>query len=217
MDEARVAAAIALTSADRSTMIRSFFEWHPGADRPPGLGRALIDFVDWLTASGRLHDSHGSDWWKALNGSLILDLGAVMDAEPCEGEAGPGVSAWREYAALGPAPDVRALQAALWRAHQVSLHDAMPATWGLLDAEPEHERDFIEVAMEIVDLAALHRQRTDTAGLAESTRRLYPDHYPLTAPYGDDLAQVRAASLRAHSGPVVGLSSEIWTSRRQAS
>lgn len=217
--ETRIEAAIGLGSSRRTRTIREFFLRFPGPDRPPGLGRALIDFVDWLADSGRLDDAAGSPWWKALNGCLVLDFAEAMAAggpDSLDG-AGDGARAWLAYGGRSAEPGFAGLQERLWHAHQVSLHRAIPACWGLFDAETEHEQAFVEAAMEIVDLAALGSQPTDTAALAESTRRLYPDHYPLTAPYGDDLARVRMASLRAHTGPRVGLRSEIWTSRRRAS
>lgn len=221
--EARIEAAVGLGAALRSRVIRAFFLRFPGPDRPPGLGRALIDFVDWLLDSGRLDDSAGSPWWKALNGCLILDLADAVDAgdadhfDHFDGSGGDGARAWLAYGGHSAEPGSAGLQDRLWHAHQVSLHRAIPACWDLLEAETEYEQAFIETAMEIVDLAALRSQPTDTAALAESTRRLYPGHYPLTAPYDDDLARVRRASLRAHTGPRVGLHSAIWTPRRRAS
>lgn len=206
----RIEAALRLSAAERSRTIRGFFARFPGPDRPPGLGRALIDFVDWLGDSGRLDDVAGSPWWKALNGCLILDLADAMD--DVDDPANP----WRRYARRQASAGAQELQDLLWDAHQVSLHRAIPACWGLFAAETAHERAFIEAAMEIVDLAALHSQPTDTAALSVSTQRLYPAHYPLRAPFADELARVRQAALEAHTGPAVGLYSDTWASRRRA-
>lgn len=210
MSETRVEEAVGLGVTARLRIIRAFFIRFPGPGTPPGLGRALIDFVEWLAASGRLDDVAGSPWWKALNGCLILDLADAMD------DVDDPANTWCRYVRRQPSADAQELQDRLWHAHQVSLHRAIPACWDLFTAETEHERAFIEAAMEIVDLAALHSQPTDTDLLAESTRRLYPDHYPLTAPFGDELARVRHAALEAHTGPAVGLYSDIWASRRRA-
>lgn len=179
----RLERAASLPCAERLPIVDEFFAAHPGrSDGPPGLGRAVLDFVMWLIESGRLADEGGSSWWRALNGSLVLDLAGDTPGTP-------GVDAWCRYSCSASTPDGprEDLQVLLWTAHQVSLHTVLPHCDHLLAEEPEHEAAFIRVAMRVVDLSAAHNQRTDTPTLGDTTRRVYPDHYPLAAPFNGEL------------------------------
>lgn len=179
----RLERAVSLPCAERLRIVDEFFAAHPGTLKgAPGLGRAVVDFVVWLIESGRLADEGGSPWWRALNGSLVLDLAGDTPGTP-------GVEAWRRYSRSSSTPDGprEDLQALLWTAHQVSLHTVLPHCDDLLDEEQDQEEAFIRVAMRVVDLSAEHNQRTDTPTLGDTTRRVYPDHYPLTAPCNGEL------------------------------
>ncbi|MCC7078575.1 MAG: hypothetical protein IT198_15760 [Acidimicrobiia bacterium] len=212
MPDKRTAAACDLPHAERLEILGRFFSAHPGTPGgPPGLGAAALDFVAWLGQSGRLDDSCGSPWWRTLNGALVLDL---ADALVGIG-SGTGSAAWLDYAAAaGPAGTDHA-QTIFWQAHQTSLHAVIPSAHDLLAAEPVHERDFIACAIEIVDLAALRGQPTDTEALGLLTERLYPRHYPLAEPLSADLCRLRLAASKRHAGPRVGLGSEIWGGERR--
>jgi hypothetical protein len=171
-----------LSPDERFRIVREFFHAHPGTHSgPPGLGMAVLDFMGWLVGSGRMAEEGGSPWWRTLNGSLVLDLAGDTPGTP-------GVDAWQRYAsatsAVSTVADTRhaELQALFWEAHQTSLHSVLPACEDMLAAESRHERSFVEIAMRVVDLSARHNQPTHTPVLGESTRKLYPDHYPLAAP-----------------------------------
>src|SRR5690606_19380849 len=63
-----------LSPEARRDAMTHFFRRYPGTDRGPlGLGRAMVEFLDWLVSSGRIGGEGGSPWWSALNGHLVLD------------------------------------------------------------------------------------------------------------------------------------------------
>lgn len=214
--------AVGLRLVDRHRIVDAFFSRYPGCGREPfGLGRAIADFVHWQADSGRLADTHGSDWWKAVNGSLVLDLLRAQDAlEELAAEASaerpdavvdPASEGWRAYARQALNEPSDGLQESFWSAHQQSVHRALADAWPLYDREPRFEREFIGVAMEIVDLAAFRLQPTDSATLGRLTYDFYPHAYPAAEPCSQELRTLRDAPLRAHSGPTVGLYSTIWS------
>lgn len=78
----------------------SGLDWYEWYDRwlsnGYGHGRAIIDFMQWETDSGRLDNS---DWWRAANGGMIDRLGAPAD----QGRRAAG--AGKTTRAARPAPD----------------------------------------------------------------------------------------------------------------
>lgn len=192
----RVEAAQRLSVAARVAAVRQFFARHRGGgDGPLGFGRAVADFLDWEVSSGRVADDGGSSWWRAVNGLMVLDLeeaGRVAGRASRDGTRGrsEAVAAWVDYARSGGEGDGQRL---LWAAHQRSLHSALEAARGLLAGEDPVEQAFATVVVRVVDAAADRREPTDTATLAEMTRRLYPDHYPVTPEHLDGLRAALAA------------------------
>jgi hypothetical protein len=201
-------AAVDLPTASRLTTPARFFRAHPGdRDGPFGLGRAIVDFVAWELRSGRLADTGGSRWWRAVNGCMTLDLRAATatleradtdadtDADADADRAAGGVAMWRAYAAATRAD----AQDALWRAHQASLVHGLAVAAPLLAAEHPAEREFAGIAIQFVVDAAAVSVPTGRDALARLTKRFYPAHYPAT---DADVSALRGLLLRtrAHSG-----------------
>lgn len=168
----RLAEAIALTPAARMATVEAFFAASPHSSAGPfGLGRAILDFQAWEIASGRITaNSRGSEWWRAVNGMMVLDVAAATRGE---NPGSPAVRAWLAY------PSSEHPQHALWEAHQRSLHAGIRASGALLDAEPEAERRFAAVVIDVVDRTALSGAATDNDALARLTERYYPSAYPI--------------------------------------
>ena len=177
---------------ERFVLVETFFGDHPGpGPAGPGLGRAVIDFVRWEAASGRIADDGGSPWWRAVNGGLVLDLAEAAIAHrlsvPVEREA---VAGWLEYANAPPG----VAQARLWRAHRLSLQEATTRSAPLLEHEPAAEQQFARLVLAVVEDAASRGTPTDTGVLASLTAQWYPDHYPITQPALDALSQGQEGS-----------------------
>lgn len=208
----RLAAAIALSPAERMRQVEAFFLAHPQSDAGPfGLGQAILDFQQWEIASGRIPEAGGSAWWRGVNGMMVLDIASACRGEP---PATPAVRAWLSYTG---APDP---QAALWHAHQHSLHAGIRACAALLASEPEAEQRFAEIVIDVVDRTALAGTATDNDGLARMTGRFYPVCYPIDPASLPALALMRektAARLLDVAGEPfenVGMGSTRWDSPR---
>ena len=207
----RLAAAIALTPAERMEIAADFFTAYPGApNRPHGLGQAILDFQAWEISSGRIGNGAGSAWWRAVNGMMVLDM-AVAGADD-DGTPSPAIAAWRRFTA-SPGSDA---QPALWDAHQRSLHAGIRAAAALLADEPEPERQFAAIVVDVVDRTAIAGTPTDNDGLARMTERFYPAHYPARPadiPALEAMLAKSAARLTGDTGRMfvdVGLDSNRW-------
>jgi hypothetical protein len=166
-----------------------FFDWHGGVmlNLPMGygFGQGVVDFVTWEIASGRLDAQHGSPWWRAVNGSMVLDLLAAQSRT----HGDPVVESWREYMRFTGnrlrrvrSGYVRRAQRLFWDAHQRSLHRAVDACHDLLSHEKASERDFIErVVLHNVDYAAVSNDVTYLDVIGIFTFAAYPLRYPCTA------------------------------------
>jgi hypothetical protein len=201
--------AIALTPEERQGIVEAFFSRQPGASAGAfGLGRAVLDFQAWEIASGRIAEDGGSAWWRAVNGLMVLDI-AAASANPAA-VTGP-VRAWIEYASASEAG-----QAALWEAHQRSLHTAVRRCTALLEDEAAAERVFAGIVVDVVDRTAVAGSATDTSDLAQLTKRFYPASYPVTQEdlAGLEILRARTAErLRERDGTVianVGIDSSRW-------
>ena len=170
----RTRAALLLPARARVAIVRRFFAHHPHGRRPLGLGRAVVDFVDWEWQSGRLADDGGSRWWRCVNGVMALDLRAAARALEHGLAARGAVAAWVAYARS----DILSAQARLWDAHQASLAVGLEHAAPLLAAEPVAEREFAAIVVGIVERVAADRAPTATGDLAAFTARHYPAHYP---------------------------------------
>lgn len=169
----RLAHAVALSPADRMRQVEAFFAAFPrSSSGPHGLGQAILDFQRWEIGSGRIQDAGGSPWWRGVNGMMVLDIAAAQRGDAA---TTPAIRAWRDYA-TSPDP-----QAALWDAHQRSLHAGIRACAALLAAEPEAEQRFAALVIDVVDRTALAGTATDNDGLARLTDRFYPAIYPIAA------------------------------------
>ncbi len=165
----RIDHARELSVPERREIMGSFFGRRPGRHGPaPGLGRALIDFQEWEISSGRIADGGGSAWWATVNGVLLLDL---SEAELT------GRGPWEVYGRAGP----EEAQTGLWEAHQWSIERGVAAAEPLLAEEPELERGFIALALEMVEGSAAVGYPTDTDDLGRQAASLYPDRYPCSA------------------------------------
>lgn len=165
-----LAAAVALTPAQRTRAVEAFFHTHPGAGSGRyGLGRAVLDLLSWEVSSGRIDVLSGSAWWQGVNGLLVLDLAAVVEGSRSDA---PAVSAWREFAEGG------GHQGALWEAHQQSLHRGVTACQELFEDESKAERTLAAIIIEVVDRTAVSNGSTDSDQFARMTDRFYPKEYP---------------------------------------
>lgn len=204
----RLTEAIAVSPADRMRQVEAFFAAHPQSGAGLfGLGQAILDFQRWELASGRIGDAGGSGWWRGVNGMMVLDI-----ASACRGDAPatPAVRAWVNYTTA------RDPQAALWEAHQRSLHAGIRACAALLAAEPEAEQRFAAIVIDVVDRTALAGTATDNDGLARMTQRFYPASYPIgpdDIPELDLMREKTAARLLDGAGrrlENVGMGSTRW-------
>ena len=205
----RCTAAMALLPSERRAIVEGFFSVHPGAGEGRfGLGQAILDFQIWEVESERITEGGGSAWWRTVNGLMVLD---IADAHQDSASDMTSVRAWQTYA-LG-----QGTQSDLWEAHQRSLHTAVRCCGALLERETAAERAFAGVVIDIVDRTALAARRTDSAELAELTRRYYPWSYPAVpaALSGLELLQERTADrLRGGDDGMVianvGIESSRW-------
>lgn len=206
---ARLAEAVALTPAARMEAVESFFTARPrSSEGPLGLGRAILDFQAWEIASGRIPASGGgSDWWRAVNGMMVLDIAAASHGAA---RPSPAIRAWLDYTTASEP------QGAFWEAHQRSLHAGIRACARLLGAEPPAEQQFAAIVIDIVDRTALSGAATDNDGLARMTERFYPRQYPIDPDELPALEAMRAktaARLVDPAGAVfrdVGMDSTRW-------
>lgn len=196
--------------------------WLEGTDI--GMGRNVDQFEQWLERSGRLDPSRGSAWWKAVDGSMLLDMNAAARLIGMNGAAArsndAAIQGWVEYAR---AAGVRTLprserQQLLWRAHQSSIHSAIRANADLLAAEPAGERRFVANTIRSLDTVALANWPTDRRFRADLVFGAYlgiafPRSYPASA------ARVALSELRADRPPFsigfgrpddIGLGSTRW-------
>lgn len=186
--EGDLGSASGCSVALRRAVLEAYFARRPGRSLdPPGLGRALIEFTEWQIDSGRISDGGGSPWWSAVNGRLVGDL-----ASAAGGASGP----WTAYESAERGA-VEVAQRALWAAHQDSIASGSRSALALLDAEPVREREFIGVALAVVEFAAGVNLDTAGGGLGRSTRRSYPTSYPCTE---EDLVRVRDLVPRVPTG-----------------
>lgn len=204
-----LAEAIALTPSKRRRAVETFFAANRGGRQGTfGLGRALLDFQAWQVVSGRITDDGGSPWWRAVNGMMVLDIATAGRGEPA---TSPAVVAWRAYMAAAAGA-----QAALWEAHQQSLHRALRLTAGLLAEEAPEEQAFAAIVIDVVDRTALAASATDTPALAELTARYYPQAYPAAAAMLPALQHLREGTAKRLCGPNsvpfmdVGVDSTRW-------
>jgi hypothetical protein len=188
-----LAEALALSPVQRLEQSMRFFDWHSGLpmNMPMGygFGQSIVDFITWETASGRLDPMHGSPWWRAVNGAIVLDLMQAREHFSQDEPTGDHVidawrsygryaASWRERARLGY---VRQAQALFWEAHQRSLHRAVDCAVELFSQESATEREFIEtIALHNVDHAALSNDVSYLDTIAVYTLFVYPSRYPAT-------------------------------------
>lgn len=204
----RLAEAIALTPAARMEAVGAFFAANPRSPEGPfGLGRAILDFQEWEVTSGRIPANGGSRWWRAVNGMMVLDIAAATTGE---GTVSTAVRAWLAY------PSSEHPQHALWEAHQRSLHAGIFAGTTLLQEEPEAERRFAAIVIDVVDRTALSEAATDNDSLARLTERYYPSAYPIgpdALPALEGMREKTAARLLDSGGNPfrdVGIDSSRW-------
>jgi hypothetical protein len=197
-----LAEALALSPVQRLEQSMRFFDWHSGMpmNMPMGygFGQGIIDFITWEAASGRLDPVHGSPWWRAVNGAMVLDLMEAREHfsrdEPTGDHVidawrsyGRFVASWRQRARRGY---VRRAQALFWEAHQRSLHRAVDCAAELFSQESATEQEFIDtIALHNVDHAALSNDVSYLDTIALYTLYVYPARYPATQ---TDLERARA-------------------------
>ncbi len=223
-----VTAAIDLSPSDRLQLLNTFF----GFEDPIRMfmrdgveGAGLVVFTAWEITSGRITGDRddGSAWWRAVNGLMLLDMQAT-DRSLATGTttSDPAVQAWIDYrAAPSWSPEA---QQALWKAHQVSLHEAIDASADLLAEESALERAFIGIVVENVDISALYNYPSTplgAAGMDIYLSNVYPD-YLATQQSGPALAFAHVApfltdSLEEYSqlkvNNLIGLTSDLWDVR----
>lgn len=240
-DPARRAFVHELTPSERSDSLVHFFtlvDGHatlgsPMADarrgqRLPGagigMGSDLLQFQQWLDRSGRLAPAGGSGWWKAIDGSMLLDMDAaarMLVARRTQANSpDAAVQGWLEFARTGTGPTVPRTerQRMLWTAHQRSIHAGIAANRDIFATESRRERVFIANTMKSLDTVALANWPTDRTLRADAwfgayLRTAFPWSYPATP------ARVAVSELRADRPPFslgfghpdnIGLASTRW-------
>ena len=199
--------ARSLASDHRLAIVASLVRGQHMAVNPGGRTyqelRGIHRYQRWLTESGRVADRGGSDWWREVNGRMVLDMAEAANPGP-EGAAAPSepVQAWTTYWTNR----TRGARSRLcWDAHQCSLSEAARLADGLLGREPPAERDFIAMALSSVEIASLANLPTGRAGsrvVGGFCRVFYPDRYPADDGAG---AEGRALLTRATSGRFPGM------------
>ncbi|PLW21362.1 hypothetical protein PCANC_02496 [Puccinia coronata f. sp. avenae] len=177
---ARKEAALRITIDERLTESRSFTKNHGF------LTSGIVEFIEYLVCSGRLDEQGGSQWWRGVNGLLILDL---MDAEEALRPSTqtvacipPAVQHWMNYALYWQQtsfPNLFKAQRLWWKAHQTSLHHGIHTFRELLLIEPRMEINFITyICVPNVDLTAILTIPTNLKLIKLYTIIAYPHHYP---------------------------------------
>ncbi|KAH9450652.1 hypothetical protein MJO28_009914 [Puccinia striiformis f. sp. tritici] len=184
--DARKKAAMELTIEERLSKARSF------ADSYGQQTSGIVEFIEYLVSSGRIAEKGGgSQWWRGVNGLLILDLIDAQEAlkqpiSTTDSYNSPAVQYWIDYSlywqehrtSLIPLYLYKA-QKLWWKAHQTSLHFGIHAFPGLLLLEPEMEIKFITtICVPNVDLTGLLSVPTNLMLIKLYTILAYPDHYP---------------------------------------
>ena len=183
-DTAVTQRAVALTEDSRTQNARIFFERFPNGPPPLGLGRAVVDFIDWQRRSGRLSDVQGSRWWRCVNGVMCLHLETATLALDHDLGVDDAPARWVRFTRAG-APDA---QRQLWAAHQASLRHGLAVAQSLLTLEMVAEQELIRIVLAVVESVAQHNTSTATDRLAAFTARHYPEHYPAL---GEDVDRLR--------------------------
>jgi RHS repeat-associated protein len=178
---------IRLTPLQRRQMFAHFFRVFRGTKSHYrwdwGFGRGLGQFLGWEIASGRIRPGgQGSQWWKGVNGWMAQDL---RDAQRLlkrgkRRSAVRDVNLWMKYGIeshRGRTTRSRQ-QAALWNAHQHSVHCGIAFGSGVYVGEPHSEQDFIRYAIKAVDLAAIAQRPTDSDEIVFPVSQIYTQHYP---------------------------------------
>jgi hypothetical protein len=175
---ARKKDALEMTIADRLTKARSFAKTYGN------MTSGIVEFIEFLVCSGRVAEQGGSQWWRGVNGLLILDL---IDAEERSStrtvsSISPAVQHWINYSIYWQQTSSRKLfkaQQLWWKAHQASLHYGIHAFPELLILESRMEIKFITyVCVPNVDLTALMNIPTNLKLIKLYTIIAYPHHYP---------------------------------------
>ncbi|KNZ58428.1 hypothetical protein VP01_1931g5 [Puccinia sorghi] len=207
-DQARKKAALEVTIENRLLVARSFSKNY--GDFTSG----IVEFIEFLVCSGRLAEQGGSQWWRGVNGLLILDL---IDAEEALRSStptavsiiAPAVQHWITYALdwqQSYLPNSCRVQRLWWKAHQTSLHFGIHAFRELLPLEPRMETNFITyICVPNVDLTAIFSIPTNLKLIKLYTIIAYPHHYPAKA-----LSTFKALGLApAFYARLVGASSDV--------
>ncbi|OAV98542.1 hypothetical protein PTTG_25584 [Puccinia triticina 1-1 BBBD Race 1] len=205
--DARRKMAVEMTIADRLAKARLFAKTYGN------MTAGIVEFIQFLVCSGRIAEQGGSQWWRGVNGLLILDL---IDAEEALGSStltvastSPAVQHWVNYSIYWqqtPIPNLFKAQRLWWKAHQTSLHYGIHAFPELLLLEPRIEINFITcVCVPNVDLTALLNIPTSLKLIKIYTIIAYPHHYPAKI-----LAVLKALILApAYYARIVGLPKNI--------
>jgi RHS repeat-associated protein len=192
---------INLTGRQRLVVTSNFFSrfWGTMARYGDGLGYGVgvRDFERWEISSGRIPmDSNrgGSMWWRGSNGTMVVAMNrALRDWNRGQrGSSNQSVDRWLRYANWSTLyeipPDYKRLRntqlTRFWRAHQVSLHAGIWASYDQFWGENSTEQSFANLATVVVDKCALKRKCRQTADMTGwlSMRtflgHFYPRQYP---------------------------------------
>ncbi|KAA1069672.1 hypothetical protein PGT21_031169 [Puccinia graminis f. sp. tritici] len=172
--------ALEMTIADRLNKARSFAKTYGN------MTSGIVEFIEFLVCSGRVAEQGGSQWWRGVNGLLILDLidaeEALRSSTRTVSSISPAVQHWINYSLYWQQTSSRKLfkaQQLWWKAHQASLHYGIRAFPEFLILEPRMEINFITyVCVPNVDLTALMNIPTNLKLIKLYTIIAYPHHYP---------------------------------------
>ena len=177
-------------------------------------------FTQWEINSRRLDERKGSDWWKSVNGLMMLDIKEATALIEASGRSASSddesIQAWIDYRHGGAKK-----QHTLWRAHQISLHEGIDSSRDLLLLETFDEQKFARTVVENVDLSALSTFPSDNFGAAGMNHfisgmlNLYPDYGEVTSsnssPSFAPLIIDRDEYYALIGGNIIGLNSgQLW-------
>lgn len=211
----RVQQAERLTVEQRVVIFDRFFTQYGGSGAGFGYGAAAVQFLDWEIASGRVRNKGGSDWWEIVNGRMAVDLRTAANnlarGAPAETKA---VAAWMTFAKSAATGGAR--QRLFWAAHQLSLHEGITFAYAQTPRLSHDEFQFVQVATQLVDLAALGNRSSKDQGFFTIRNIVgtdYPTDYPASSSDVYSLAEDEWLAKQVHALPKegnVGLASTRW-------
>lgn len=196
----------------RVRVFEEFFKKYPGKrDNRFGYGKAAVDFLGWEIASHRI-SRRGSAWWETVNGMMAEDLQTAMrDLKSHRRPQTKAVADWIAYAKAAQTGKGDA-ERLFWTAHQTSLHEGVAFASPHLPPPGSNEREFIQLALQLVDLAAVGDKPSDTRQVKSLISSGYPFKYPAPGDYVRSLFEFKILAQVSGELPKAG-NIGLWSTR----